>query len=291
MTTTTETETGKIYNFLSLGAGVQSSCLALMAATGETAERVDAAIFADTQAEPASVYEWLGWLEGEIGRSKYPYPVYRVTRGDLTKTALELRDRKTDSSRKWIKSIIPAFTLGDNGEKGMLMRACTYDFKVLELIKAQRKLAGIKRGQKEVTVHSWIGISTDEIQRMKPSRVKWCKHVWPLIDAGISRSACLKWMEERGYPKPPRSACVYCPYHSNKEWLRLKTEEPAEFERAVKFEKDLQAAAAKTDNRKGVMYLHASRKPLDEVDFSPAKSSQLEMWDQFGNECEGLCGV
>ena len=37
---------------LSLGAGVQSSTLALMAATGETEHRPDAAIFADTQAEP-----------------------------------------------------------------------------------------------------------------------------------------------------------------------------------------------------------------------------------------------
>ena len=38
------------HNFLSLGAGVQSSTLALMAAKGEIGPMPDAAIFADTQA-------------------------------------------------------------------------------------------------------------------------------------------------------------------------------------------------------------------------------------------------
>jgi hypothetical protein len=49
-------------HYLSLGAGVQSSTLALMAAHGEITPMPVAAIFADTQAEPASVYRWLDWL-------------------------------------------------------------------------------------------------------------------------------------------------------------------------------------------------------------------------------------
>lgn len=50
------------YNFLSLGAGVQSSTMALMAAKGEITPMPDAAIFADTSAEPQAVYDWLDWL-------------------------------------------------------------------------------------------------------------------------------------------------------------------------------------------------------------------------------------
>lgn len=46
-------------HIISLGAGVQSSTMALMAAHGEITPMPDAAIFADTQAEPASVYKWL----------------------------------------------------------------------------------------------------------------------------------------------------------------------------------------------------------------------------------------
>ncbi|WP_206689871.1 hypothetical protein, partial [Streptococcus pseudopneumoniae] len=73
------------FNFLSLGAGVQSSTMALMAARGEIEPRPTAAIFADTQAEPASVYRWLDWLKTEIGRSPLPFPIIQVTRGSLTK--------------------------------------------------------------------------------------------------------------------------------------------------------------------------------------------------------------
>ena len=52
---------------LSLGAGVQSSTLALMIAHGELPP-VTAAVFADTQWEPRKVYEWLDWLETEVQR-------------------------------------------------------------------------------------------------------------------------------------------------------------------------------------------------------------------------------
>jgi len=71
-----------VKRFLSLGAGVQSSTLALMIAHGEL-DPVDAAIFADTQWEPRKVYEWLDWLEAEIQRCPHPFPVYRVTQGSL----------------------------------------------------------------------------------------------------------------------------------------------------------------------------------------------------------------
>ena len=70
--------------FLSLGAGVQSSTLALMIAHGEL-EPVDAAIFADTGWEPKKVYAWLDWLEKQL-----PFPVYRVTAGDLGRESIAL---------------------------------------------------------------------------------------------------------------------------------------------------------------------------------------------------------
>ena len=52
-------------NIISLGAGVQSSVMALMAAKGEITPMPDCAIFADTGWEPKRVYEWLDWLEDE----------------------------------------------------------------------------------------------------------------------------------------------------------------------------------------------------------------------------------
>ena len=68
---------------LSLGAGVQSSTLALMIEQN-LIPPVDCAIFSDTQAEPKAVYEWLDWLE-----SKLSYPVYRVTWRNLKQDVLD----------------------------------------------------------------------------------------------------------------------------------------------------------------------------------------------------------
>lgn len=64
---------------LSLGAGVQSTTLALLAAHREI-EPPDAAIFADTQWEPAHVYEHLSWLRSP---NVLPFPVHIVTAGDI----------------------------------------------------------------------------------------------------------------------------------------------------------------------------------------------------------------
>jgi hypothetical protein len=277
------------YNFLSLGAGVQSSTIALMAKHGEITPMPDAAIFADTQAEPASVYKWLDWLEPQL-----PFPVIRVTRGDMTSESLIIKDRK-DGTGRWIKSLIPAFIQNKDGSKGIMGRQCTYSYKVEQLERAARLHGKVKRGQKNVTVTQWIGISWDEIQRIKPSRVAWSQHRWPLVELRMGRRDCLKWMESHGYPKPPRSACVYCPFHSDNEWRRLRDEEPEEFQRAIRFEKDLQAVKAKTERMRGVPFLHPSCVPLDQVDLSTdIERGQLALWldeQSFGNECEGMCGV
>lgn len=47
---------------LSLGAGLQSTTMALMAAHGENGPMPDYAIFADTGWEPTAVYDHLAWL-------------------------------------------------------------------------------------------------------------------------------------------------------------------------------------------------------------------------------------
>lgn len=260
-----------------------------MAKHGEITPMPDAAIFADTQAEPASVYKWLDWLEPQL-----PFPVIRVTRGDMTSESLIIKDRK-DGTGRWSKSLIPAFIQNKDGTKGIMGRACTYSYKVEQLERAARLHGKVKRGQKNVTVTQWIGISWDEIQRIKPSRVAWSQHRWPLVELRMGRRDCLKWMESHGYPKPPRSACVYCPFHSDNEWRRLRDQEPEEFQRAIRFEKDLQAVKAKTERMRGVPFLHPSCVPLDQVDLSTdIERGQLSLWldeQSFGNECEGMCGV
>jgi hypothetical protein len=270
-------------HILSLGAGVQSSTLALMAAKGEVTPMPSAAIFADTQAEPASVYKWLDWLEAQL-----PFPVYHVSKGDLASDSLEVR-RSGRSGLLYMRTMIPYFTRAENGDKGIVFRKCTRDYKLDPIFRKVKELANIPRACKEVRAIQWIGISTDEAQRMKDSQNPWAVNRWPLIEKGMSRADCLRWMEVNDYPQPPRSACVFCPYHSDREWQRLKIEEPEEFARAVEFESKSQEAARNQEALRGVPFLHSSLRPLSEIDFGA--SSGTRQIDLFNNECEGMCGV
>lgn len=273
------------YNVISLGAGVQSSTMALMASRGELLGiKVDFAIFADTQDEPASVYMWLDWLEGQLS-----FPVYRVTNGKLSDDALRMRTSK--DGRTYSRTSIPVFTLSSDGVSGKIQfRICTVDYKIKPIIKEIRKRCEIKRGQKDTTVTSLIGISYDEMQRMKRSAEPWAVNRWPLVEMRMRRSDCIDWMQKNGYPEPPRSSCVYCPFHRNQEWRRLQTEEPQEFARAVQFEKELQASKAGCDDMESTPFLHKSCKPLDQIDFRNDIEKGQQVFS-FLDECEGMCGV
>jgi hypothetical protein len=270
----------KQWNVISLGGGVQSSTMALMASCGELGPMPDCAVFADTQDEPASVYRWLDWLEPKLA-----FPLYRVTKGRLQDSVLTMRTTK--DGRKFSKVSLPMYTRGVDGNEGIIsFRNCTKEFKINPILKFLRSHCGIKRGQKHPTVTSWIGISYDEQQRMKHSRDSWVVNRWPLIEKQIDRKACIHWMQENGYPEPPKSACVYCPFHSNPVWRNMKQREPEEFAKAVVFEKTIQAARGEG----GEVFLHNTRKPLDKIDFrNDVDRGQTLL--SFMDECEGMCGV
>ena len=69
----------------------------------------------------------------------------------------------------------------------------------------------------------------------------------------------------------------------------MRDEEPASFDRAVKFDYEYRAAKVKTVSVKGFEpFLHSSRVPLDKVKFQKSHGKQMTM---FNNECEGMCGV
>ena len=82
-------------------------------------------------------------------------------------------------------------------------------------------------------------------------------------------------------PKPPRSACIMCPYRSDREWLEMKEDKPHEFAEAVEFDyrvRDMQPV-------KNYVSRHAI--PLDKVDFNKGMNQDKELVDI---ECEGYCG-
>jgi hypothetical protein len=244
---------------ISLGAGVQSSTMALMAAAGEIEPMPTAAIFADTTYEPRAVYEWLTWLEKQL-----PFPVYRVKAYDNRRVIF--RRGQTQ---------IPVYA-----KSGIGKRQCTSDWKLVPLYRKCREIAGFtgKRAPNGL-VTNWIGISLDEAHRMKPNRERWAVNRWPLIEGRISRQDCLLWMERNGFPRPPRSACVFCPYKSDADWRETR-DDPEQMLVVRKVE----AMLSPKDE-----YLHNSKQRIDEVDLSTdLDRGQLSL---FGNECEGMCGV
>lgn len=269
---------------LSLGAGVQSSTLALMAAHGEV-PMPDCAIFADTGWEPKAVYVWLDWLEKQL-----PYPVHRVSNGNLYDDQIRARKRgkKTEDGGRWAS--LPYFTKNADGSVGMTRRQCTAEYKIQPIEKyIRRELLGLKHRQHAPKIHvidQCFGISLDEIQRCKMEWVEpWRRNVYPLIEKRMTRGHCFEWMEEKGYPKPPRSSCLGCPFHDAKEWRAIKFDGPAdEWESVVKFDAGIRQA----DGMRGETFIHRDCKPIDEVDFTTAESAGQV---NFLDECEGMCGV
>lgn len=262
---------------ISLGAGVQSTTLALMAAAGELTPMPDCAVFADTQWEPKAVYEHLDRLEKAL-----PFPVYRVTAGDIRDNII--RDKNTTGQRF---AAIPWHLASG----GMGRRQCTKEFKIAPLRRKLRDLLGYLPGKpiRVPSVEVWIGISVDEAVRMKPSLDRWIVNRWPLIERGMSRWDCRQWLAKRGW-SAPKSACIGCPFRSDEQWRDLKDNAPADFADAIEVDRLLRAGVAgAARGMRHQLYMHRARVPLAQVDLSsPAEWGQLDLWP---NECEGMCGV
>jgi hypothetical protein len=312
---------------VSLGAGVQSTTMVLMAAAGDLVPMPDAAIFADTQAEPEAVYSHLRWLMSGV----LPFQVHCVTAGNLTEHVAAVRPKG-----KYLKVDIPVYAKAPDGSVGLINRSCTRDFKIRPITAQIRKLVGrdtmlawrrkhkpdlaalreyerwemacrkakkLKREspplmafpgeswscvQEDALVEQWIGISRDEADRMKRSREPWIRSRWPLIERGFSRTDCLRWMERRQYPRPPKSSCVFCPYHGVEQWRALT---PDEMNLAIDVDRRLRSRPPEAYRAKGILFLHRSCQPLESVDFGADNAPQWEQAELFSNECEGMCGV
>jgi hypothetical protein len=261
---------------LSLGAGVQSSTVAMMMEHGEL-PRADLAIFADTGAEPRRVYEWLDWL-----RQHLTMPVHVVQQGrGLTANLEEGCQGKAHCSN-------PPFFVGG---AGLLRRNCTRDYKIAPI---NRELHRVRNGRKVVQV---FGISFDERQRMRtPNRQYLAAYEYPLVDRQMTRRDCLQWMSDHGYPLPPRSACVYCPYRCDVEWRRLRDTDPEGWAEACRVDALVRTALpgvrAQRGHQQTQCYVHRSCVPLPEVDLSTDVDRGQMLLPGLGwADCEGMCGI
>ncbi len=289
----------------SLGAGVQSTTLALMAAHGEVTPMPDLAVFANTGWEPARVYEHLQWLASD---NVLPFPIHVVSAGNIRDGLMRgARGERWAAIPAFTRTVTPAGTrivhyeedadsekrpvgqrvlARDEVEIGMITRQCTTEYKLEPIRRHVRILAGLSglRAPGYPVVEQWIGISTDEAIRMKPSFQAWQVNRWPLLEKRMSRSDCLTWLRRHGYPIPPKSACLGCPFHSNARWRQIRDEDPAGWADAVEADRSIRTGFR---GMRAELYLHRSCVPLDQADLSD-DSAQLDLWPL---ECEGMCGV
>jgi|TARA_Y100000310_G_scaffold334059_1_gene412912 hypothetical protein len=285
-------------SILSLGAGVQSSAVLLMSCRG-ILPRLDAAIFADTQDEPAEVYENLQFLIAEAAR--HGIPVHVRTAGNIANDLQRSRLRQEEYSKvengRWAS--IPFYTRdAATGHIGMLKRQCTKEYKIEVVLHfLRREILGLRRYQhapKEHCIDHWYGMSADETNRVRISRHKWESNVYPLcglptdmLPKPMARWDCEDWLAEH-YPgrKFPRSACRVCPYRSPSEWRHLKENCPDDWAKAVEMDRQIRQLGG----MRGQTYLHPSCQPLDQADLRDLddRRGQLSL---FRLECSGVCGV
>lgn len=243
---------------LSLGAGVQSTVLALMAADG-TLPGCDGAIFADTRWEPRRVYTHLDRLAEVLTAADIP--LYRVSAGDLRSDAINPEHRFAS---------IPHYVRNPDGSDGMGRRQCTSEYKLVPIRRKVRELLGspppdhrrVPRGR---VAEQWIGFSTDEIGRVSDSDVSYVRNRHPLLELGMDRQACTRWLHARGWGTVEKSACIGCPYHGNQQWRQLRDNYPDEWRDAVEFDRAIRKGGARGQPLDGTAYLHRSRVPLDQA--------------------------
>lgn len=286
---------------LNLGAGVQSTRVFLMSHYGDI-EPIDHAIFGDTQEEPLAVYDHLRWLRTVPA----PVPIIHVaTVGKLGDDLMKGRNGGRFAS-------IPCFTAqhhdkrttGDGCREGITRRQCTREYKIEPVERViRRDILGLKPRQrmpKDVKVTQLFGISWDERKRADRIRqriegIPWSTPEFPLIDRRITRADCVEWLKDKVPHETPRSACVFCPYKSNAEWLRTKAN-PAEWRRAVEVDDALRKEGVVVN--RGLdqsLYLHRLCIPLKMIDLEAEakKDAARKVVPLFAMlDCgEGMCGV
>jgi len=278
----------RTWHILNLGAGVQSTTIYLMAMQG--AFPVDYAIFADTGDEPRAVYDHLAWLQNLNG----PAILVR-SKGRLSD---DLKKGENGHGGRFVS--IPAYTKLPGAEtEGRTRRQCSKEYKVEVIERAiRREVCGLAPGRripKTITIVQYVGISLDEagrFERMKRNRKLGAMRA-PLIERFMTREACKIWLKEFGNVphEVPRSACVFCPFHDDEEWLRIKAV-PEDWARAVEVDEALRRPGNVCNrNMDAEMFVHRSCQPLVQIDFQPKVRDDRQASIPFWRECLGVCGA
>jgi hypothetical protein len=212
---------------------------------------------------------------GREKSSTWPF-VYDFICPQLARAGLELQIIKSEDfneGRLYSDSgeiMLPGFT-DQSGSVGKLSAFCSGRWKI-DVGERFLRSRGI------ISARNWIGISLDEMRRVRKQHRPWLDLWYPLIfGVPLQRHQCVELIRSEGWAGHiPHSACYMCPNMGNAEWIDMKLNWPEDFRMAC----EVEAVLRKTDSH---FYLHPSCVPLAEVDFF----AQESMFSERG--CVGGC--
>ncbi len=204
---------GVVKHVLGLSGGRDSAALAVYMRQYHPDLEIDY-FFTDTGKELPEVYEYLGRLEGLLGR-----PILRLN-----------PDRDFDFWLKQYNGFLPSAQT----------RWCTRQLKLRPFEHWVRPM--LNEG---ATVYSYVAIRSDESYREGYAS----KHEnlivrLPFREAGVDKAGVLEILEAAGLGLPTyyswrtRSGCTFCFFQQKIEWVRLREEHPEAFEEAKAYEKN-----------------------------------------------------
>jgi len=205
--------TGIVRHVLGLSGGRDSAALAVYMRQNRPELDIEY-FFTDTGKELPEVYEFLGRLEGFLGK-----PILRLN-----------PDRDFDFWLKQYNNFLPS----------PQTRWCTRQLKLRpfeQWIKPELEAGN--------SILSYVAIRSDEEYREgyrgnHPNM----KTILPFKEAGIDKQGVIEILNSSGLGMPKyydwrsRSGCTFCFYQQKIEWVGLKERHPEAFEEARSYEKD-----------------------------------------------------
>lgn len=256
---------------LVLGGGTPSTSLLLLSLAGEL-PRLDAVVFADTGFERRVVTEHVAGLERAARAAGVAF--YRVGAGSLRDDALE--------ASRHDRAGLPLLVADADGHCLRRPARCATRYRAAPVGRGVRELWQTA-GRPQVEL--WLGLAREDAARGPRGDAAPVRYRFPLIERGLTRADCQRWLAAHGWPAPTTAGCVGCPLQSDLGWAELRDSAPDQWAEAVTFDHAVRAGHPGGAEA----FLHRSLVPLDQAEVDgPAERVVI---DGFGDECEGMCAT
>lgn len=273
---------------LSCGAGMQSTALALMSCENKKEIKYkevpiyDAVIFCDLGSEPIWVYKQVDFIKNACEDAEIPFYILD--------THLH-QDYLNNFGKRRVVSI-PFWSVDENGKKGKMMRNCTLDYKINEIIKfVKYKLLGYAKYQRvkneDLKAHEMhLGFSLEEKHRCKENKHKMFVNKFPLVDMELTRADNYKYILEKWGLDTKASACCFCPFHTNYFFEYMKDNHKEQYQSILEFDEMLEREQPNTKIR-SKLYISKSRKRIKDLSDKDFKDKEVfdyrnkKIWNGF----------